>query len=80
MAGNERSGRPGGNPDLEIFQFEKKYDWDEPCIAKMTLKLPPSLFSEVKKISGWQEKVRIAIADLVDKEKQKNKESTKTQS
>lgn len=68
MAGNERSGRPGGNPDLEKFQFEQKYDWKEPCIAKMTLKLPPYLLAEVKKISGWQEKVRIAIADLVEQE------------
>lgn len=68
MPGTKKSGRPGGNPDLEEYQFEKKYDWDEPCTAKMTLRLPPSLYREVKEIPNWQEKVRGAIALLVTEE------------
>jgi hypothetical protein len=61
-------GRPGGNPDLEKYQFQPKYDWDEPCTAKMTLRLPPSLYENLKKIDRWQEKTRIAIAEVVESE------------
>ena len=68
MPGTKSSGRPGGNPDLEEYQFEQKYDWDEPCTAKMTLRLPPSLYEEVKKLPNWQERVRKAIASIVDSE------------
>ncbi len=61
--GAKGSGRPGGNPDLEQYQFKKKYDrWDEPCSAKMTLRLPPSMYEELKKRPNWQERVREAIA------------------
>ena len=63
-----RKGRPGGNPDLKEHQFEQKYNWDEPCTAKMTLRLPPSLYENLKKIPDWQERVRKAIAQLVESE------------
>ena len=66
MPGTKSSGRPGGNPDLEEYQFEQKYDWDEPCTAKMTLRLPPSLYEEVKKLPNWQERVRKAIARAIE--------------
>ena len=60
--------RPGGNPELKKYQFEQQYDWDEPCSAKMTLRLPPSQYAKLKKINNWQEKVREAIASLVELE------------
>ena len=69
MPGTKSSGRPGGNPDLEEYQFEQKYDWDEPCTAKMTLRLPPSLYAEIKKLPNWQERVRIAIAKELEQAK-----------
>ena len=62
MPGTKSSGRPGGNPDLEEYQFEQNYDWDEDCTAKMALRLPPSLYAEIKKLPNWQERVRKAIA------------------
>lgn len=61
-------GRPGGNPELEKYQFEQKYDWSEPCSAKMTLRLPPSQYAKLKEIDCWQEKVREAIASLLELE------------
>lgn len=61
-------GRPGGNPELEKHQFEQKYNWDEPCTAQFNIRLPPSLYQELKKIDNYQEKVRQAIASIVDSE------------
>ncbi len=59
-------GRPGGNPDLVKYQFST--DREESCTAKMTLRLPPSQYAKLKEIDNWQEKVRLAIASLVQSE------------
>jgi hypothetical protein len=59
-------GRPGGNPDLVQHQFST--DREEPCTAKMTLRLPPSQYAKLKEIDNWQEKVRLAIASMVKSE------------
>ena len=58
-------GRPGGNPDIKKYGFKQQYEWDEPCTAKMTLRLPPSHYEKLKQLPNWQEKVREAIAELV---------------
>ena len=58
--------RPGGNPDLVKYQF--KTDRSEPCTAKLTLRVPPSQYAELKKLPNWQEKVRGAIAELIEEE------------
>ena len=63
------SGRPGGNPDIAKYGFKQQYDWDEPCSAKMSLRMPPTLYQELKTVPGWQEKVRQAIASIVEAEK-----------
>lgn len=60
--------RPGGNPELKKYKFEQQYGWSEPCSAKMTLRLPPSQYARLKEISNWQEKVREAIATLLERE------------
>ena len=60
-------GRPGGNPGLKKYQFEQKYNWDEPCSATFTLRVPPSLLKELKKIPDWQEFTRQAIAAEIEK-------------
>ena len=62
-------GRPGGNPEISKYSFKQKYDWDEPCSAKMTLRLPPSLYEQIRQIPDWQEEVRQAIAFIVESEK-----------
>ncbi|MEA5511784.1 hypothetical protein VB715_18590 [Crocosphaera sp. UHCC 0190] len=63
------SGRPGGNPDLEKYQFEKKHDWDEPCSDRIQLRLPPRMKLAIKegKIKDWQEICRKAIAAELEK-------------
>ena len=62
-------GRPGGNPNIAEYGFKKKYSWDEPCTAKMGLRLPPSIYEELKTVPEWQEKVRQAIAAIVEENK-----------
>jgi hypothetical protein len=61
--GSQASGRPGGNPDLEKYQF--KTDKDEPCSAKLTLRIAPSDFEKLKTLDNWQEKTRQAIKKLI---------------
>ncbi len=63
--------RPGGNPELVKHQFQQKYDWDEPCNAKMTLMLPASMKQAIKDgaIENWQETCRQAIAAELKKKK-----------
>ena len=69
-------GRPGGNPELEKYQFEQKYDWDEPCSELMTFRVPPSMKAAIKagKVKGWQEVARQAIAAALE-EKPTEKEA-----
>jgi hypothetical protein len=59
-------GRPGGNPD--IVNFSWKTDRPESCLAKMTLRLPESHYSRLRELDNWQEKVRDAIAHLLETE------------
>ncbi len=62
-------GRPGGNPDLEKYQFQQKHDWDESCTERMQLRMPPSMKKAIKAglISDWQEVARQAIAAELEK-------------
>ena len=61
--------RPGGNPGLKKYQFQKKYDWDEPCNQKMTLLLPFSMKEAIKAglVKDWHEVCRKAIAAEIEK-------------
>ena len=59
-------GRPGGNPEITKYSFQQKYEWDEPCTAKMTLRMPPSLNEKLKGIKDWQEFTRQAIAKAIE--------------
>jgi hypothetical protein len=56
-------GRPGGNPDLVEHRFST--DRDEPCTAKLTLRLLSSQYAKLKKIDNWQEKVRGVITSFL---------------
>lgn len=70
-------GRPGGNPELEKYQFEQKYDWTESCTEKMTIRMPPRMKAAIKagEIKDWQEVARQAIAVEMEKlEKQKERD------
>jgi hypothetical protein len=62
-------GRPGGNPDITKYGFKQKFDWDEPCNEKMTLRMPLSMKEAIKAglIEDWQEVARQAIASEIEK-------------
>ena len=62
-------GRPGGNPEITKYSFKQKFDWDEPCNEKMTLRLPSSMKVAIKAgvVKDWQEVARQAIAIEIEK-------------
>lgn len=64
-------GRPGGNPEITKYSFQQKYDWDEPCSEKMTIRLPASMKAAIKDelIEDWQEVARRAIAKEIESAK-----------
>ena len=62
--GSQASGRPGGNPDLEKFQF--KTDKSEPCTAYLGLRIPPSELQRLKAIKGWQDILREKIKEIIN--------------
>lgn len=80
MAGTQASGRPGGNPDLQRFQFTT--DREEPCTALLHLRIQPSLLAELKALDGWQEIAREAIAQAAKKAPQnmRGNETIRTES
>ncbi len=55
--------RPGGNPELVRHQFTTNRE--EPLIAKLSLRVTPSMLSAIKGQENWQEFVRKALADAL---------------
>lgn len=68
-------GRPGGNPDIAKYGFEKQLDWNEPCVEKMTLRLPSSMKAAIKAgvVKDWQEVARKAIAAKIEEARSQGK-------
>ena len=60
--------RPGGNPGLKKYSFDKIYDWGEPCSESLSLRIPPGLKKAIKSRENWQEFVRVAIASAIEEE------------
>ena len=78
--GKMPKGRPGGNPDLEKYQFQQKYEWEQPCSEKVSLRVPPFMKEAIKagEIKNWQEVVRQAIAAALDETSSQVGEKTRT--
>ena len=55
--------RPGGNPELVRYQFTTNRE--EPLIAKLSLRVTPSMLSAIKEQENWQEFVRKALAEAL---------------
>ena len=53
--------RPGGNPALTEHQFTTERE--EPCTAKLQVRVPPSMLAELKEHKNWQEIVREVLAE-----------------
>lgn len=56
--------RPGGNPDIADYGFEKQHSWSESCTKVKSLKMPPSMAQALSAglLPEWQEICRQAIA------------------
>jgi hypothetical protein len=52
---------PKGNPNIKQYGF--KTDREESLSAKLSMRVAPSMLSELKKQENWQELVRTAIAE-----------------
>lgn len=57
--------RPGGNPDLVEYQFTT--DRSEPLLAKLQLRIAKSMKAQIEAIPNWQEFVRDAIAEKLER-------------
>jgi hypothetical protein len=66
-------GRPGGNPAIQEYKFDAKYDYgNETCSEKLTLRMPPSLKAKLKAgiVPDWQEVARRALLDAIARTEQ----------
>ncbi len=66
MPGTKASGRPGGNPDFGT-KYAFKTDREEPLTESLSLRVPASMKSELKRLQNWQELVREAIVEKLEK-------------
>jgi len=60
--------RPGGNPTLAEHQFTT--DREEPCTAKLQVRVPPSMLNELKSYENWQEIVRTLVSNELTKRRE----------
>jgi hypothetical protein len=65
MPGTKTSGRPGGNPDLQKYSFTT--DRDEPLRERLQIRVPASMKKELEAKDNWQEFVRQAIAEKLNR-------------
>ncbi len=66
MPGTKASGRPGGNPDFGT-KYAFKTNREEPLTESLSLRVPASMKSELKRLQNWQELVREAIVEKLEK-------------
>lgn len=66
MPGTKGSGRPGGNPEIARYGFTTERE--EPLRGRLQVRLAESDLEALKTIPHYQEKVREAIAKLIELE------------
>ncbi|AGF53732.1 ssl6082 (plasmid) [Synechocystis sp. PCC 6803] len=57
-------GRPGGNPDLEKYQFKSPVS--ESRTAGIYLRITPTDKERLKNVKDWQEKLRQKVKEIID--------------
>ena len=67
--------RPGGNPELEKYQFKQKYGWEESCKVTIGLRIPKDWKDRLNAVEGWQEKLRGALAQILEESKTDSEQS-----
>jgi hypothetical protein len=65
MAG---TGRPGGNPDLEKYQFKRPEGRSESMSEILNLRVTKTMKERLMSQSNWQSFVRDAIAKALENE------------
>lgn len=60
--------RPGGNPGLQKYEFEQKYNWSEPCSKGIYLRLPPAMKEAMNELNISSEDIRQMIGDRIKSE------------
>lgn len=50
-------------------RYQKAHNWEESCTAHIGLKVPPSMKEALREIDNWNEKLRQAIAQMIEQEK-----------
>ena len=68
MAGNDRSGRPGGNPEFGT-KYKFKTDREEPLKVKIGLRITESMFAQLDELEDKNEFIRSAIAEKLERSK-----------
>ncbi|MGB5970148.1 MAG: hypothetical protein WBG70_17670 [Spirulinaceae cyanobacterium] len=58
--------RPNGNPELEKYQFEQKYQWAEPCSEILQLRIPKAMKQAMSELNIKPEDVRRIIAREIE--------------
>ena len=71
MAGNQNSGRPGGNPDLKKgVKFDKylyKVKGDKPLNKVVTLRMSDDLYASIRRslpADDWQDDFRAKLEEI----------------
>ncbi|GGA36805.1 hypothetical protein [Okeania sp. KiyG1] len=66
-----KCGRPGGNPDLLAYRWKPKVP-GKPKSNNLTVRVDDDMFNGIKNISGWQDKLRAKIDELLQEENAQN--------
>ena len=67
--------RPGGNPELEKYQFKQKYGWEKSCNVTIGLRVPKDWKDRLYAVEGWQEKLRGALAQILEESETDSEQS-----
>ncbi|MDY7008283.1 MAG: hypothetical protein SWX82_31245 [Cyanobacteriota bacterium] len=68
---SKKCGRPGGNPGLSVYKWKPKVP-GKPKSNNLTVRVDDEMFNGIKKISGWQDKLRAKIDELLQEENAQN--------
>jgi len=66
IMGTLSSGRPGGNPELTIYQFRS--DRSEALTERISIRISPSMAKFLREMKDYPEYVRQAILEKIERE------------
>ena len=63
----KKRGRPGGNPEITKYSFQRVTGLDESCTEKTTIRFPYSWRDKMPE--GWQQACRMTQQQLINNER-----------